>query len=153
IKSGRFGKFLESNVDWSLSRERYWGTPLPIWVCDACGQMEAVDSYEALCAKPGVEGLDRWENAKRADPGISDHLKVHKPYIDAITFNCPNCADDQSRDRKEAVTSNQLDRPNAQSNLPTSTERRPLPDGRGSDASGSIARMRRVPEVIDCWYD
>ncbi|HPF41733.1 MAG TPA: isoleucine--tRNA ligase [Phycisphaerae bacterium] len=110
IKGGRFGKFLESNVDWSLSRERYWGTPLPIWVCGACGHHEAIDSYDALCGRPGVSGLDVWETAKQADPDISDHLKVHKPYIDAVQFDCPKCA-------------------------------------------GADARMRRVTEVIDCWYD
>ncbi|MCB9852515.1 MAG: isoleucine--tRNA ligase [Phycisphaerales bacterium] len=110
IKSGRFGKFLESNVDWSLSRERYWGTPLPIWVCDACGHQEAIDSYDQLCGKPGIAGLDVWENAKKADPEISDHLKVHKPYIDAVSYQCPKCAND-------------------------------------------TARMNRVSEVIDCWYD
>jgi len=93
IKAGRFGKFLESNVDWALSRERYWGTPLPIWVCDnpSCGHKEAVDCHAALSAKPGVQGLDVWEKAKKADPTLSDHLKVHKPYIDAVTFACPKC--------------------------------------------------------------
>lgn len=110
IKTGRFGKFLESNVDWSLSRERYWGTPLPIWVCqnESCGHKEAIDSYDALVAKPEVAGLEVWETAKRESPELSDHLKVHKPYIDAVTYECPKC------------------------------------DG------GS---MKRVPEVIDCWYD
>ncbi len=51
IRDGRFGNFLESNVDWALSRERYWGTPLPIWVCEATGHMEAVASYDELLAK------------------------------------------------------------------------------------------------------
>ena len=108
IKEGRFGNFLRDNVDWSLSRERYWGTPLPIWVCPSCGDMEAVDSYESLMSKPGVSGLEVWEKAKKADPSLSDHLRVHKPYIDAITFTCSKC-------------------------------------GKGL--------ARRVPEVIDCWYD
>ncbi len=53
IQHGRFGNFLESNVDWALSRERYWGTPLPIWVCDKTGKMEAIGSYDELLAKPG----------------------------------------------------------------------------------------------------
>ena len=57
IRDGRFGNFLETNVDWALSRERYWGTPLPIWVCDKTGQMEAVASYQELQAKPGASGL------------------------------------------------------------------------------------------------
>ncbi len=58
IKDGRFGNFLESNVDWALSRERYWGTPLPIWVCSECGHMEAVSSYDELLAKDGVLGTE-----------------------------------------------------------------------------------------------
>ena len=56
IHDGRFGNFLETNVDWALSRERYWGTPLPIWVCEKTGYMEAVGSYDELLAKPGVHG-------------------------------------------------------------------------------------------------
>ncbi len=108
IKAGRFGNFLESNVDWALSRERYWGTPLPIWVCSETGNAEAVANYEELLAKPGVTGTDVWEKAKRAKPELPEHLKVHKPYIDAVTYHSP------------------------------------------FDAKGT---MRRVPEVIDGWFD
>jgi len=108
IRDGRFGNFLETNVDWALSRERYWGTPLPIWVCDQTGYAEAVASYEELLAKPGVRGTEAWEEAKRAHPELSEHLKVHKPYIDAVTYDSPKA-----------------------------------PGG----------RMRRVSEVIDCWFD
>ena len=64
IRDGRFGNFLESNVDWALSRERYWGTPLPIWVCEKTGHMEAVASYEELLAKPGVSGVEVWETGE-----------------------------------------------------------------------------------------
>jgi isoleucyl-tRNA synthetase len=108
IKHGRFGNFLETNVDWALSRERYWGTPLPIWVCEQTGKMEAVGSYEELLAKPGVRGQEVWEAAKKDKPTLPDDLQVHKPYIDAITYDSPFAAG---------------------------------------------ARMRRVSEVIDCWYD
>jgi isoleucyl-tRNA synthetase len=108
IRDGRFGNFLESNVDWSLSRERYWGTPLPIWQCEKSGQMEAVASYAELLAKPGSTGQAAWEEARRSDPQLSEHLRVHKPYIDAVTYDSP------------------------------------FKEG---------ARMRRVSEVIDCWYD
>lgn len=108
IQTGRFGNFLESNVDWALSRERFWGTPLPIWVCESTGKMEAIGSYDELQSKPGVSGLDVWEKTKAENPELPDDLKVHKPYIDAITYDSPF-------------------------------------------ASG--ARMKRVPEVIDCWYD
>jgi len=108
IKDGRFGNFLESNVDWALSRERYWGTPLPIWKCEATGRAEAVPSYAALLAKPGVRGTDAFDRAKAATPSLSDDLRVHKPYIDAVTYDSPFAAG---------------------------------------------ARMRRVSEVIDCWFD
>ncbi|MBA61002.1 MAG: isoleucine--tRNA ligase [Planctomycetaceae bacterium] len=89
IKDGRFGNFLESNVDWALSRERFWGTPLPVWVCSETGQMEAIGSYQELLDKQGVLGEQVWENAKSANPDLSEHLKVHKPYIDAITYASP----------------------------------------------------------------
>jgi len=89
IRDGRFGNFLETNVDWALSRERYWGTPLPIWVCDQTGQMEAIGSYEELLARPGVRGVDVWEAAKRQRPQLPDDLRVHKPYIDAVTYASP----------------------------------------------------------------
>ena len=108
IRDGRFGNFLESNVDWALSRERYWGTPLPIWVCEKTGKMEAIGCYSELLDKPGVQGLDVWEKAKAANPELVEDLKVHKPYIDAVTYQSPFAAD---------------------------------------------GRMRRVSEVIDCWYD
>jgi isoleucyl-tRNA synthetase len=108
IKDGRFGNFLETNVDWALSRERYWGTPLPIWKCEATGKAEAVPSYATLLAKPGVQGTDVFDKAKAANPQLSDDLKVHKPYIDAVTYDSP---------------------------------------------FSPGARMRRVTEVIDCWFD
>ena len=108
IKEGRFGNFLANNVDWALSRERYWGTPRPIWVCEETGKAEAVPAYDALLSKPGVTGMDVFVKAKTEDPELSDDLRVHKPYIDAITYDSP------------------------------------FQDG---------ARMHRVPEVIDCWFD
>ena len=68
IRDGRFGNFLETNVDWALSRERYWGTPLPIWVCDKTGRAEAVGSYGELLAKPAVQGTEVWSKAKATQP-------------------------------------------------------------------------------------
>ena len=108
IQEGRFGNFLESNVDWALSRERYWGTPLPIWKCDSTGQFEAVGSYDELLQKPGISGTEIWQQAKEANPDLPEDLVVHKPYIDHISYDSP------------------------------------FADG---------ARMHRVSEVIDCWYD
>ncbi len=89
IRDGRFGNFLESNVDWALSRERYWGTPLPIWVCDQTGEKEAMGSYQELLEKPGLDGTQVWEEARQKNPSLVEDLKVHKPYIDALTYDSP----------------------------------------------------------------
>jgi isoleucyl-tRNA synthetase len=89
IKHGRFGKWLENNVDWALSRERYWGTPLPVWRCEA-GHVHCIGSYEELRERSGVV---------LEDP--------HRPYVDDVAFPCPQCGEE----------------------------------------------MRRVPEVIDVWFD
>ena len=90
IKHGRFGDWLANNVDWALSRERYWGTPLPVWVCDE-GHEECIGSRAQL------EGL----------AGDAVPQDLHKPFIDEVTFPCEECG----------------------------------------------GEMRRVPEVIDAWWD
>ena len=92
IRDGRFGNFLRDNIDWALSRERYWGTPLPLWKCESCAWKEAVPSLADLSAKDGVEGLEVFETARAADPDIPEDLAVHKPYIDSVTFACPKCS-------------------------------------------------------------
>ncbi|MGH2629161.1 MAG: isoleucine--tRNA ligase, partial [Actinomycetota bacterium] len=91
IKHGRYGNWLENNVDWALSRERYWGTPLPIWRC-ARGHLRAVGSLAEL--------------GELAARDVRD-LDPHRPEIDDVTFPCPECGEES----------------------------------------------RRVPEVIDAWYD
>ena len=91
VGMGRFGEWLENNVDWSLSRDRFWGTPLNIWVCDSCEEMESIGSLEELKQRSGV---------------IED-IDLHKPHIDEVTFECTKCN----------------------------------------------GIMKRVPEVIDCWFD
>ncbi len=90
IKNGRFGKFLENVRDWALSRERYWGTPLPIWVCE-CGNTEFIGSLKELREK----GIN-----------VPETLDLHKPFVDEILLRC-QCG-------KE---------------------------------------MKRIPDVIDVWYD
>ncbi|HEY94596.1 MAG TPA: isoleucine--tRNA ligase, partial [Dehalococcoidia bacterium] len=96
IQYGRFGDWLENNVDWALSRERYWGTPLPVWKCThpACKAVECVGGVEDLKSRPGVTEF--------AEP-----LDMHRPFVDNVTFTCPECG----------------------------------------------GTMKRVPEVIDAWFD
>jgi isoleucyl-tRNA synthetase len=93
IRDGRFGDWLEGNVDWALGRERYWGTPLPVWVCDQCGHQHCVGGVAELSELTGTDqsGLD-----------------LHRPYVDEVTWPCRKC-------------------------------------GTGT--------MRRVPELIDVWFD
>ena len=94
IKHGRFGDWLENNVDWAFSRERYWGTPVPIWRCKSCDYRECVGGVDDLKGKSGFKGL-------------KEPLDLHRPYVDDMTYDCPQCG----------------------------------------------GTMRRVPEVIDCWFD
>ena len=77
VGTGRFGEWLEGNVDWALSRERYWGTPLPAWVCDAdAAHVDFIDSFAALSAKAGP---------------LPDGFDPHKPYIDEVVWPCTRC--------------------------------------------------------------
>ena len=92
IRDGRYGDWLTNNVDWSLSRERYWGTPLPLWRCDGCDHVTCVGSLEELGKLAGTD-------LSQLDP--------HRPFVDEVVIACPECDGD----------------------------------------------ARRVPEVIDAWYD
>jgi isoleucyl-tRNA synthetase len=76
IKTGRFGKWLEGNVDWALSRDRYWGTPLPIWRCGECRVDTCIGSVAEL--------------AERAGRDLTD-LDLHRPYVDDVTLPCASC--------------------------------------------------------------
>ena len=82
IGSGRFGEWLENNVDWALSRERFWGTPLNIWICEKCKQKKSVASVKELFDL-AVE--DEHKTAFKKD------VNLHKPMIDEITLKCPAC--------------------------------------------------------------
>ncbi len=86
IRTGRFGKFLENVIDWGISRDRYWGTPLPIWYCD-CGHKECIGSIEELKAK----GIN-----------VPDDIELHKPYIDEVHLKCPHCGKEMTR-AKEVI--------------------------------------------------
>ena len=91
VGEGRFGNWLAENKDWAISRDRFWGTPLPIWMCDK-GCMRCIGSVEEL---------------RREGKNIPEPLDLHKPYVDQISLTCKNCG----------------------------------------------GEMRRVPEVIDAWFD
>lgn len=107
IQNGRFGDFLRNNVDWALSRERYWGTPLPIWECrdeGGCGHRTAVASRAEILAQNPKAFDDMFDGEGKP---VNEHLQVHKPWIDRVTLPCTRCG----------------------------------------------ATMRRVTEVIDCWFD
>jgi len=82
IKDGRFGNWLENNIDWALGRERYWGTPLPVWQCKSCHHQLAVGSVAEL--------------SKLANENLSD-LDLHRPYVDEIIFPCTQCGGEMQR--------------------------------------------------------
>ena len=82
IKSGRFGNWLENNIDWSLSRERYWGTPLPVWECVDCKHRECVGSVAELSEKAGAD--------------LSE-LDLHRPYVDEVHWKCSDCGGRMTR--------------------------------------------------------
>ncbi len=82
-KHGRFGNFLENLRDWALSRERYWGTPLPIWTCEKCGERTCLGSVSEL------------KSLAKKRP---DYLELHKPWIDEVILDCKKCGGDMIRE-------------------------------------------------------
>ena len=88
IRDGRFGDFLRNNVDWALSRERFWGTPLPIWVNDVSGKTECLGSIQEILDR-NPAAFAPFDEAKRKNPDLSPHLRVHKPWIDDVTYEIP----------------------------------------------------------------
>ena len=81
IRTGRFGKFLENVIDWGISRDRYWGTPLPIWQCE-CGHKECIGSRAELEEKATTD---------------CKGIELHKPYVDGIKLKCPECGKEMTR--------------------------------------------------------
>ncbi len=91
IRDGRFGDWLKNNVDWALSRERYWGTPLPLWTCASCAKVDVFASVQEILAR-NPAAFDAFDKARAADPSLSPHLRVHKPWVDDVTVPCAACA-------------------------------------------------------------
>ena len=81
IGKGRFGDWLENIQDWAVSRNRYWGTPLNVWICE-CGHMHSIGSIEEL---------------KSMSKNCPDDIELHRPYIDAVTITCPECGKEMKR--------------------------------------------------------
>ena len=81
-KTGRFGNWLSNNIDWSLSRERYWGTPLPVWECESCKHRECVGSVAELSEKAGRDLTE---------------LDLHRPYVDNVHWACSDCGKQMTR--------------------------------------------------------
>ena len=81
VGEGRFGEWLKNNIDWSLSRDRYWGTPLPIWVCEACNHEHCIGGVEELKELSGLAEFD----------------DLHKPYIDEVEIKCSQCSEKMTR--------------------------------------------------------
>ena len=81
IGEGRFGDWLENIQDWNISRDRYWGTPLPVWQCE-CGHRHAIGSIAEL---------------KEMSDNCPDEIELHKPYVDAVTIKCPKCGGEMHR--------------------------------------------------------
>jgi isoleucyl-tRNA synthetase len=90
IKEGRMGNFIENVIDWGLSRERYWGTPLPIWRCPS-GHIHVIGSVAELRELGAIDGQP-----------VPDDIELHRPYIDAVTITCPECGA-ESRRVKEVI--------------------------------------------------
>ena len=81
IKEGRMGNFLENVIDWGLSRDRYWGTPLPVWVCGDCGEIEVIGSRKELHEKCGAP----------------ENIELHRPYVDRLVCKCSKCGGNMKR--------------------------------------------------------
>ena len=83
IGDGRFGNWLENIQDWGISRNRYWGTPLPVWICPDCGKQHCVGS--------------RAELAELTGNPANETIELHRPYVDNVTFKCPDCGGEMHR--------------------------------------------------------
>ena len=87
VGKGRFGDWLENNIDWAISRDRFWGTPLNIWICKKCGKQESIKSIADLKQKGKM---------KSGEPIPAD-IDLHRPYVDEVVLECPECGAEMER--------------------------------------------------------
>ncbi len=87
IGEKRFGEWLDNNVDWALSRDRFWGTPLNIWVCADCGHRESAGSIAELRQKGHLADGSK----------LPSNIELHRPYVDDVLFTCPKCGSEMLR--------------------------------------------------------
>lgn len=83
----RFGEWLANNVDWALSRDRFWGTPLNIWICEDCGEKSSVGSIEELVKRGKLKD----------GSSVPEDIELHRPYIDDVKLTCPKCGGGMNR--------------------------------------------------------
>jgi isoleucyl-tRNA synthetase len=127
LKHGRFGKWLEGNVDWALSRDRYWGTPLPVWRCGECGHDTCIGSVAELA---GLAGQDLAE------------LDLHRPYVDDVTFRCTVDGCSGTARRQESVLDAWFD----SGSMPTAQRHHPF---EGADSFDEAFPADFICEAID----
>ena len=92
IKTGRFGDWLRNNVDWAVSRERYWGTPLPIWRCDQCGKLECMGSAAEMKDRMTPDSYTQYQIRALGQPE-----DLHRPYVDEVVLRCADCRGEMRR--------------------------------------------------------
>ena len=127
IKHGRFGDWLENNVDWALSRDRFWGTPIPVWRCHDCGHDTCVGSVAELSELAGRDLTD---------------IDLHRPYVDDVSIRCPAC-DGHARTASSRCSTRGSTRARCRPRSSTTRSRTPSSSSAASPPTSSARRSTR----------